>query len=409
MRRHAILLPLIAFLAFVSLGLPDGVLGVAWPSIRKTFDLPISQLGSLLATSMVGYLLSSFFAGVLVARLGIGHLLVASSMLVVAGLTGFAVAPAWWVMVGCGLFAGLGAGAIDSAINAHAAASFAPRTLTLLHACYGVGATLGPLLMTAVIAAQLPWRRGYALLAIILAALGFVFLLTSRLWDTPVSEPKVTTRIPSQPTSIRFALRQFPVLLNIAIFFLYTGLEVAAGQWAFSLLTESRGLPAAAAGVWVGMYWGALTGGRVVFGVLAGRIPAGALLITALLGAPVAAAMFWLAPPRGAAALLGLPWLGFCLAPIYPLLISLTPSRVGHAVAPLSIGFQVSAATLGAAALPGLAGVIARRAGLEILGPFLLIGTLLLLGLHLLSRGPSRLTESNNPNTDRDSPLPASP
>jgi len=407
MRRHPILLPLIAFLAFVSLGLPDGVLGVAWPSIRKTFDLPISQLGSLLATSMVGYLLSSFFAGALVARLGIGHLLVGSSMLVVAGLTGFAVAPAWWVMVACSLFAGLGAGAIDSAINAHAAAAFAPRTVTLLHACYGIGATLGPLLMTAVIAAQLPWRRGYALLAIILAALGVVFLLTSRWWDTTGSEPRATTRRPNTQTPILSALRRPWVLLNITIFFLYTGLEVTAGQWAFSLLTESRRLSPAAAGVWVGMYWGALTAGRIVFGVLAGRLPAATLLITALLGAPVAAALFWLARPHGAA-LLGLPLLGFCLAPIYPLLISLTPSRVGSAVAPLSIGFQVSAATLGAAAVPGFAGVIARRAGLEILGPFLLIGTLVLLALHLLSARSSRVTESSSPNTDQDSPLPVS-
>jgi len=133
----------IAFLAFVSLGLPDGVLGVAWPSIRGTFALPISQLGALLFAAMGGYLASSFSSGAVVARIGVGRLLLASSVVMVASLLGSALAPGWRVMLACGVLAGLGAGAIDAGINGYAAAHCSARTVNWLHACYGVGATLG--------------------------------------------------------------------------------------------------------------------------------------------------------------------------------------------------------------------------------------------------------------------------
>lgn len=161
----------IALLAFVSLGLPDGVLGVAWPSIRRSFGRPPSQLGSLLASAMAGYLTSSFSSGALVARLGVGRLLLWSSILMVVNSFAYALAPAWSVMVAAGLLAGLGAGAIDAGINAFATARFSPRLVSWLHACYGVGAMLGPLLMTAVVTSGLGWRWGYAVIGYLLAVM----------------------------------------------------------------------------------------------------------------------------------------------------------------------------------------------------------------------------------------------
>ena len=170
----------IAFLAFVSLGLPDGILGVAWPSIRTAFGVTLGQLGVLLASAMVGYLASSFCAGWLVARMGVGALLVWSSLLMVANSWGYAVASAWPVMVACALLAGLGAGAIDAGINAFAAARFSAGVVTWLHACYGVGAMLGPLLMTATLAAGLGWRWGYGLLGLFLAGMALAFASSRR-------------------------------------------------------------------------------------------------------------------------------------------------------------------------------------------------------------------------------------
>src|SRR5688572_340566 len=145
--RFRSLLLALAFIAFISLGLPDGILGVAWPSIRRTFNVPLSQLGYLLMAGTTGYFLSSFFAGSFERRLGIGGVLMVSNLLVLASLLGNALTPVFPFMIGFALLGGLGAGAIDAAINHFAAASFPPRWVSWLHACYGIGATLGPLIM----------------------------------------------------------------------------------------------------------------------------------------------------------------------------------------------------------------------------------------------------------------------
>ena len=149
----------LAFLAFVSLGLPDGVLGVAWPSLRRSFDRPIDQLGLILLSMTAGYLASSFSAGAVLERLGVGRLLVTSGLLVAASAATWAATPWWPLILAGGFVSGLGAGAIDAAVNAFAAARFTPRVITWLHACWGLGAMIGPLVMTAVIASGHGWRR----------------------------------------------------------------------------------------------------------------------------------------------------------------------------------------------------------------------------------------------------------
>jgi fucose permease len=386
-RRARRTLTALAFLAFISLGLPDGVLGVAWPSIRATFNLPISHLGLLLATSVTGYVVSSFVSGEVVRRIGVGRLLLVSSALVTASLAGYALAPAWWVMLASGLLAGLGAGAIDAGINAWAAAEFPPRWVTWLHACYGVGATLGPLTMTTVLAAHLPWRWGYAAIGTVLAAMTVLFLLTLGQWKTSYSSESGRPQIES--AGVLETLRRPRVWVSIAIFGLYTGIEVTAGTWAYSLFTEARNVPAPAAGVAVSTYWASLTAGRVLFGAAAGRLSRTVILRFGTCLAPPAAALVWLnvAP---IASFAGLALLGFALAPIFPMLISATADRVGPAYAHQAVGFQVSAANLGAAAVPGLAGVLARLRTLEVIGPYLLATTLLLLVLHEMVLRPSR-------------------
>ena len=142
---------IVALLAFLSLGLPDGALGVAWPSIRTTFSLSLSQLGTLLTASMSGYLVASALSGRIVQTIGVGHLLTLSTALMAVSAAGYALAPGWWVMLGCGVGAGMGSGAIDAGLNAYAAHHFSPRATNWMHATFGIGATAGPLLMTALI------------------------------------------------------------------------------------------------------------------------------------------------------------------------------------------------------------------------------------------------------------------
>ncbi len=387
-RGRAVLLGL-AFLAFVSLGLPDGVLGIAWPSMRATFGVPLAQLGSLLAAAMLGYLVSSFCAGWLVARMGVGALLVWSTLLMVANAWGFALASAWPVMVACAGLAGLGGGAIDAAINAFAATRFSAGSVAWVHACYGIGATLGPLLMTATLAAGVGWRWGYGLLGALLAGMAVAFALTLGLWRIAPGPP--TAR--RADAGVVATLGHAPVWPGVALFFLYTGLEVTAGQWSYTLLVEGRGVAPAMAGAAVAAYWASLTAGRVLAGALARRVSPRVLLRAALALAPVGGALVW-AAHGGALAVLGLVVLGAALAPVYPLLIADTPRRVGERYAAHAIGFQVSAAYLGVAAIPGAVGLAATWHGLEVVGPALLVVALAVLALHegmLLARSRRRL------------------
>ena len=154
-------LVVLAFLAYVSLGLPDGLLGVAWPSMRHDFSLPLDSLGLLSIAFTVGYLSSSFFAGRLVARLRLGMLLALSTFFAGGALVGYGVAPGWWVVVVLGVAAGLGGGGIDGALNIYVAANHGERMMQWLHAVYGVGATLGPVIMTLAISSLGSWRWGY--------------------------------------------------------------------------------------------------------------------------------------------------------------------------------------------------------------------------------------------------------
>jgi fucose permease len=288
-------------------------------------------------------------------------------------------------MVWAGLLAGLGAGAIDAGINAFAAARFSPRLLSWLHASYGVGAMLGPLLMTAVVTSGLGWRWGYAVIGLVLAAMAMSFLVTLPLWTMARSERDSPGKTPQPAAKLVETLGRPHVWLNVALFFVYTGLEVSAGQWTYSLFTEARGLAAGSAGVWIAIYWAGLAGGRVVSGALATRLTANALLRIGTLGAVIGTLLIWWDPGMGAG-LLGLAALGFALAPIYPTLIAETPARLGPAHATSAIGFQVAGAYLGTAAIPGLTGLVATHAGLGVIGPCLVATAAVLFVLQELAR-----------------------
>jgi fucose permease len=391
MRRRVLLLGL-SFVGFVSLGLPDGLLGVAWPSIRASFDLALEALGPLLVATTSGYVLASSASGRILARLSVGALLVLSCLATATSLAGYALASSWPVLVGFGLLAGLGAGAIDAGLNTHVATHHGARTLNWLHACYGVGAASGPVLMASVLMLGLAWQRGYAWVAAGQLILAACFLATLRLWPRPggARAPGEAARAAgpggagppaARPASGASTLRLPAAWLGIAAFFVYTGLEASAGAWAYSLLTESRGVGAMTAGSWVSFYWGGLGAGRLVFGFLVGSAPLHALLRASLFGIVLGAGLVSL--DLGAlATFLGLALLGLACGPIFPSLIATTPERLGAAHTANGVGFQIAAAALGQSLLPALVGVLAGRLGLEVLGPSLLAAAVVLFAVH---------------------------
>jgi fucose permease len=240
---------------------------------------------------------------------------------------------------------------------------------------------LGPLLMTALLSGGASWRWGYALVGAVLSLMALSFAATRRLWSQPTADETTDAAQPAATASMGEVLRRPLVWLGIVAFFIYTGLEVSAGQWAYTLFTEGRGIDTEAAGVWVGIYWGSLTVGRLVSGVLVERLGARLLLRSSMVLALGGALLLWL-NLLPLLSFVGLALIGFALAPIFPLLIAQTPGRLGAGHATHAIGFQIAAANVGSSLLPALAGVLAQGLGLEIIGPFVLVLAVALLLLH---------------------------
>jgi fucose permease len=378
--RNALLLTLVlAYAGFVALGLANSLMGVAWPAVRATFGLPIDALGVLLIGNTTGYMIASAGSGRLISRLSIGGVLALSCGVAALSLLGSGSALVWAVLIGLSVTAGLGGGAIDAGLNAYAAVHFSPRAMNWLHACFGVGATLGPALMTAVVTSGLGWRVGFWVAGASQLMLAAGFLVTRHRWRNG-DAPTATATTPAHGLPLLATLRLPIAWLGIVLFFAYTGAEVAMGQWVYSLLTEARGVPAALAGTWTSLYWASLTIGRILFGFVVQRLSPTTLLRWCMASAVLSALLIWLS---GAAWLTfgGIALMGLSLAPQFPLLISATPRYLGPQHATNGVGFQVAAASLGGALLPGLVGVLARSRGLEVLGPFLFVVVLIMTAL----------------------------
>lgn len=376
------LLLIIAYLGFISLGLPDTVVGVAWPSVRDTFHLPQAAVMVIFVGTGFTYFLSSFFTGKLLQTLGIGLLLASSSGLVAVSALGYASLPVWAAFAACSLLHGFGSGAIDAGINHFVAHHFSARHMNWLHAFYSLGAMLGPAIMTFLLAQQKSWRLGYAVVAVALASLTLVFIATRRHWDSPSAAKSKDVA----PVSLSSVLRIPLVWLQIAIFFVYTGLELTLGQWSYTLLTESRGISQTVAGTLVTMYWASILAGRILLGFVVERIGIDRLLRYSMVGAVVGSAILVYGSHPDYLAL-GLVLAGFGLSPVFPCLMSRSPQRLGSSLSAHAIGLQVSASMLGGAGLPSFAGFLAQHESLEAipLTAFALACTVV--GLHELILG----------------------
>jgi fucose permease len=290
------------------------------------------------------------------------------------------------MMVALGVIAGLGAGAIDAGLNTYVAANFGEGLMQWLHASYGIGVTLGPIIMTLALNALNSWRVGYAIVGGFQLALAACFVLTLPMWTQKAhpTEAEKPQRLTDYKTSLRETLRQPQVWLSISLFFLYTGGEVSLGTWAYTLLTESRGIDPQAAGLWAGSYWLMFTIGRVLAGLYAKRIKGKLLVQISLLGALLGAGLVWWNLSE-AVSLIGVALIGFAIAPIFPAMVSGTSQRVGDRFAANTIGMQMGAASLGASLIPGLVGVLAKNISLEVIPVCLFVLFGALLGAYLVA------------------------
>ncbi len=394
-------LVILAFIAFVALGLPDGLLGVGWPSIRGGFALPLDAIGLLLTVGVTGYTIASFLGGFLLARFGVARILAVSCFLTGLALIGYTMVPQWWMMIMLSLFAGLGAGAIDAGLNTYVATHFGDDLMQWLHASWGVGITLGPVIMTLGLTTMDSWRFGYQSVGGFQIALAACFVLTRAMWNENSKRAhNAEKKLTDYKTPLGDTLRQLQVWQSALLFFLYVGAESGLGIWTYTLLTESRGVDTTLAGIFAGSYWFTFTIGRIVAGMIAGRVGGNTLVFGGMAGSLVGAVLL-LWNPSETANLLAVAIIGLCIAPIFPALMSGTRTRVGDHFAVNTIGIQMAATGFGTAIIPALMGVLARRFSLEIIPVCLLVVDAALLGVYLLA-AKRRTISAANVSTPRD-------
>jgi fucose permease len=368
----------IAFVGLVLLGLPTGMLGIAWPSMRASLDAPFAGLGLLVAAMTVAQFAASAASGLLRERLGTIALLLASVAAASAGLAVFAIASGWWATILASAVLGCGLGVLDAAINTEAALRGDIRFMGALHGAWAIGASLGPPLVGATLVASDSWRPAYLVAAAAFAALGVAtYLARSDLRNAPELETS-----PAGEGSVGRT-----VILGCALMFVYVGIELGAGQWTYARFTADASLSEGLAGLAVFLYWSALAAGRVGLALLGDRVAPARLFDVSVFGALASALGFWVLPPP-AAAFLALPCLGAALSVFVPVLLYLTPRWVGSTAAPRAIGYQVAAGMIGGASLPAAVGLLMQSIDVAVLGPCLVTMAVVLAGLHVVSARP---------------------
>ena len=377
---------ILAYIAFIALGMPDGLLGVAWPSIRNDFSIPLDALGFLITAATAGYLTSSFLSGLIVSRWGIGKVLSISCAMTGLALLSYTLVTDWWMMALLGTISGLGAGGIDAGLNNYVAANFSERLMQWLHASYGIGITLGPIIMTLSLSELNSWRIGYRLVAFFQLALAICFIASLPLWKLKKSSKNSEDPDPQPEQKAPFieTLKQPQVWLSMALFLVYVGAEVSIGTWTYSLLTESRGIDKTLAGYFVSSFWATFTIGRIFGGIFVKKLGVNVLVqgsvAIALLGTFL---LIW--NPSEVVNLLAVALIGLAIAPVFPSLMSGTSRRVGSRFATNTIGMQITATGLGAVVIPSLLGILARRFSLEVIPVCLVIVFSFLFCLYRLS------------------------
>ena len=367
----------IAFGGFVILGLPTGMLGIAWPFMRAELDAPLAGLGVVLAAMTVTEFGSSALSGIVRARFGTVALLLLPTALAAGGLLLFTLAQTWPTIIFAAAVLGAGLGLLDAAFNTEAALRRGIRFMGALHASWAVGATLGPPLIGLVLVIAGSWRLGYAVAALAFVAFAIAtYLARDDLVATPESE--------DAPIATRGARRAS--VMGGALMFVYVGIELGAGQWSFTRLTVDGALTEGVAGLAVFLYWSALAAGRIALALVGDRIQAAQLVDLSVAGSIASALAFWILPPP-IAALVALPSIGLSLSVFVPLLLYLIPRRVGRAAAPHVIGYFVAAGMIGGAVLPAGIGLVLQATGVSSLGICLTALAATFGVLHLAARG----------------------
>ena len=350
----SLLLPVI-YLAFISLGLPDALLGSAWPSMYTELGASLSWAGIVSMIISVGTIVSALCSERLNLRLGTGGVTFLSVMLTAVALLGFSLSTSFWQLCLWAVPYGLGAGSVDAALNNYVALHYESRHMSWLHCMWGVGASIGPVIMGRALAGG-TWQGGYRTIALLQFALTAVLLLSLRLWKRPQANVEGAE---FKPHPIPELLRRPGVPQVLLCFFCYSALEATAGMWAASYCTLVRGIDAETAARWASLFYVGITIGRGVCGFLTMKISDQNMI--RLGQALIAAGVVLVLAPLGQGTLFaGLITVGLGCAPIYPSIIHETPVNFGRDVSMSMTGLQMATAYVGSCLMPPLFGLLAQ-------------------------------------------------
>ena len=386
---------LLACVAYLGVALPGSTLGLLWPAMRLSLHQPVAALGILLAFGTAASVTSSAATGRLLHSGRMGTLMSWAVALSAAALAIEALAPSLWVICAGTVLFGVGFGTIDAALNSYAASHFGARDINWMHASFGLGATIGPLLVTALLTSGLSWRWALGAMALAQAALVLVFALDSGVWQ---AEPHLVARPKrgngeAHPASgpdargvRRLTTASVPALAFAAV---ETGIESGAGVWGFVFLTAGRGLSHQAAGVAVAAYWATMFAGRAVLGPVAEHLGPARVLGGAVAGVTAGAALMTI-PGPGLLAVIGMMVLGLAAAPVFPLFTLTTGQRAegsgsGASGPARTVSRQVAASAIGGAAVPAGLGLAIGAFSARVLVPLLLVTGLVMCGCYHLA------------------------
>ncbi len=371
------ILLIIIYIAFISLGLPDAILGSAWPLMHTDLNVPISYAG--IATMIVsgGTIISSFFSEKMIRKFGTGKVTTISVLLTATGLLGIYFAPSFiWICL-LGIPLGIGAGAVDAALNNFVALHYEAKHMNWLHCFWGIGATSGPFIMSLFLLNQNGWRIGYATIGIIQAILVICLFISLPLWRQFETTQKVEEE-DDNGIKIKSLLKIPGAKPTLIAFFCYCAVELTTGLWASSYLVVNDGLAVELAAKWASFYYLGITVGRFIAGFLTMKLT-NTQMIRIGQTICIIGAILLVLPITSVFKLIGLIFIGLGCAPIYPAMLHETPNRFGKELSQRLMGIQMATAYVGSTLIPPLFGALSKVLGLQMLPYFLLIFLIIML------------------------------
>ena len=364
----SLLLLIIIYLAFISLGLPDSMLGAAWPMMYLDLDVPVSFAGFISITICIGTTVSSLIYAKLNSRFSTWGITAVSVACTAAALLSFAFITSFPILILAAAVLGIGAGAVDAGLNNYVALHYKARAMNFLHAFWGVGTLVGPFLLSYFFAHGMSLRNGYISIGSIQSVILVIILLSGKLWskagESNITEDGKKPEVRKQKEKLSDAIKQPGAVAAMLGFFSYCSMEQSSMLWASTFLVSARGFSESSAAASAGLLFWGITAGRIVSGLIADRINEEKLIRISQCSILISVFLVLFTPPSLSPIALFLLGMGF--GPMYPTMLHQTPEYFGHQFSARIMGLEMSSAYIGSAFMPALFGVIGRSISMTI-------------------------------------------